>query len=151
VFFSRGYIYTPGARGGVRIEKDFHDDWTFFRTGGIAVPDYGYHTRDMTDDDIGAPSENPPRGGLLSAVEKLVNEPPPPLYFHLGRWTNSLLQLAVAVLRTLRSLRRPAGRMAWQTVVRRRRNAPRRNSSCTRAAPKPQGSHHRACRPRYRG
>jgi hypothetical protein len=41
----------------------------------------------MLDDDIGYENlgeryENPPRGGLLSAVEKLVNEPPPPRYFH---------------------------------------------------------------------
>jgi hypothetical protein len=26
--------------------------------------------------------DDPPRGGLLSAMEKLVNEPPPPLYCH---------------------------------------------------------------------
>ena len=43
--------------------------------------------RDMLDYDIsdegqGDRDENPPRGGLLSAVEKLVNEPPPPQYFH---------------------------------------------------------------------
>ena len=38
--------------------------------------------RDMLDDDIGERCQNPPRGGLLSAVEKLVNEPPPPQYIH---------------------------------------------------------------------
>lgn len=26
--------------------------------------------------------ENPPRGGLLSTVERLANEPAPPRYFH---------------------------------------------------------------------
>jgi hypothetical protein len=31
---------------------------------------------------IGKRYDDPPRGGLLSAVEKLVNEPPPPPYFH---------------------------------------------------------------------
>jgi len=68
--------------GGFRIEKDFQDDWGFIRPDGIAVPGCGYHARDMVDDDIGEKYENPPRGGLLSAVEKLVNEPPPPRYFH---------------------------------------------------------------------
>ena len=73
--------------GGFRVEKDFKDHWTFFRPDGIAVPDCGYHARDMVDDDLGYEDqgehyENPPRGGLLSAVEKLVNEPPPPRYLH---------------------------------------------------------------------
>lgn len=68
--------------GGFRIEKDFQDDWGFIRPDGIAVPGCGYHARDMVDDDIGEKYEIPPRGGLLSAVEKLVNEPPPPRYFH---------------------------------------------------------------------
>ena len=39
------------------------------------MPDCGYHARDMVDDDIGEWFDNPPRGGLLSKVEKLVNEP----------------------------------------------------------------------------
>jgi hypothetical protein len=46
------------------------------------VPDCGYHGRDLQDDDVGVLNSNPPRGGLLSAVEKLVNEPPPPAYRH---------------------------------------------------------------------
>jgi hypothetical protein len=74
--------HTLVHEGGFRIEKDFQDHWTFFRPDGIAVPDCGYHSRDMLDDDVGEQYENPPRGGLLSAVEKLVNEPPPPQYFH---------------------------------------------------------------------
>ena len=84
--------HTLVHEGGFRIDKDFHDHWTFFRPDGIAIPDCGYHARDMLDDDIGYEDivheghgeryENPPRGGLLSAVEKLVNEPPPPRYFH---------------------------------------------------------------------
>ncbi|MCP5092504.1 MAG: hypothetical protein GY949_16445 [Gammaproteobacteria bacterium] len=67
---------------GFRIGRDFQDNWTFFRPDGVAVPECGYHSRDMVDDNIGERYDNPPRGGLLSAVEKLVNEPPPPLYFH---------------------------------------------------------------------
>ena len=57
------------------IEEAFSwDNWTFFGPDGIAVPDCGYHARETVDDDIGEQSENPPRGGLLSAVEKLVSE-----------------------------------------------------------------------------
>ena len=79
--------HTLVHEGGFRIEKDFQDHWSFFRPDGIAVPACGYHSRDMLDDDIahkdpGERYENPPRGGLLSAVEKLINEPPPPRYFH---------------------------------------------------------------------
>jgi len=73
--------------GGFRIEKDFQDNWTFFRPDGIAVPEIGYHAIDMLDDEVGYEDQgeryaHPPRGGLLNAVEKLVNEPDPPTYFH---------------------------------------------------------------------
>ena len=68
--------------GSFRIDKDFRDRWTFYRPDGIAVPDCGYHGRDLLDDQLGARNPNPPRGGLLSAMEKLVNEPPPPVYRH---------------------------------------------------------------------
>jgi len=79
--------HTLVHEGGFRIDRDFLGNWSFFRPDGIAVPDCGYHSRDMLDDDIvyedqGERYDNPPRGGLLSAVEKLVNEPPPPRYFH---------------------------------------------------------------------
>jgi hypothetical protein len=74
--------HTLVHEGSFRIDKDFQGNWTFFRPDGIAVPDCGYHSRDMVDGDIGERCDNPPRGGLLSAVEKLVNEPPPPHYFH---------------------------------------------------------------------
>ena len=74
--------HTLVHEGGFRIEKDFQDHWTFLRPDGIAVPNSGYHGRDMVDDDIGERYDDPPRGGLLSAVEKLVNEPPPPRYLH---------------------------------------------------------------------
>jgi len=79
--------HTLVHEGGFRIEKDFQDHWSFFRPDGIAVPDCGYHSRDMLDESIvyedqGERYDDPPRGGLLSAVEKLVNEPPPPRYYH---------------------------------------------------------------------
>ncbi len=72
--------HTLVHEGGFRIDRDFRDNWTFFRPDGIAVPDCGYHARDMVDDDTGGHYDNPPRGGLLSAMEKLVNEPPAPNY-----------------------------------------------------------------------
>ncbi len=68
--------------GGFRIGKDFQDRWAFFRPDGIAVPDCGYHAADVIDLDSGELYQDPPRGGLLSAMEKLVNEPPPPEYLH---------------------------------------------------------------------
>ena len=74
--------HTLVHEGGFRIQKDFQDQWRFFRPDGIAVPDCGYVANDMLDDGIGEAYENPPRGGLLSALEKLVNEPPPPDYLH---------------------------------------------------------------------
>lgn len=67
--------------GGFRIDKDFQGSWRFYRPDGIAVPDCGYHARDMIDGDIGERYQDPPRGGLLCAVERLVNESPPPRYF----------------------------------------------------------------------
>jgi len=74
--------HTLVHEGGFRIDRDFRDHWTFFRPDGIAVPDCGYHSRDMVDDDLGERYDHPPRGGLLNAVEKLVSEPPPPHYVH---------------------------------------------------------------------
>ena len=74
--------HTLVHEGGFRIDRNFQGNWSFYRPDGIAVPDCGYCSRDMVDDDIGERTDNPPRGGLLSAVEKLVNEPPPPHYFH---------------------------------------------------------------------
>jgi hypothetical protein len=84
--------HTLHHEGGFRIDKDFQGHWAFYRPDGVAVPECGYHALDMIDDDFGGRGQNPPRGGLLrdnpprggllSAVEKLVNEPPPPRYFH---------------------------------------------------------------------
>ena len=73
--------HTLVHEGGFRIDKDFNNDWYFVRPDGIAVPDVGYRSRDMIDEDIGD-APNPPRGGLLSALEKVVSEPGPPPYIH---------------------------------------------------------------------
>jgi hypothetical protein len=74
--------HTLVHEGGFRIDRDFQGNWSFYRPDGVAVPDCGYYSWDMVADDIGERYDNPPRGGLLSAVEKLVNEPPAPHYFH---------------------------------------------------------------------
>ena len=75
--------HTLVHEGGFRIQKNFANEWAFYRPDGIAVPDCGYFAIDMVDyDGNGDATLDPPRGGLLSAVEKLVNEPPPPAYFH---------------------------------------------------------------------
>jgi hypothetical protein len=65
--------HTLVHEGGFTIRKDFLDRWAFFRPDGIAVPDVGY---------VSSLGENPPAGGLLSAVENAVKEPPPPQYLH---------------------------------------------------------------------
>ena len=59
--------------GGFRIERDFRDKWYFARPDGIAVPQCGYVSR---------MDENPPAGGLLSAVGNCVSEPAAPIYLH---------------------------------------------------------------------
>lgn len=66
--------------GGFRIQKNFRDEWAFYRPDGIAVPDCGYFAIDTVDEGTDPEYLDPPRGGLLSAMEKLVNEPPPPVY-----------------------------------------------------------------------
>ncbi len=65
--------HTLAHEGGFRIEKDLMDRWYFVRPDGIAVPESAY---------VSNPYENPPAGGLLSAAEKMVSEPPPPRYLH---------------------------------------------------------------------
>ena len=80
--------HTLVHEGGFRIEKDFQDRWTFLRPDGIAVPEFGYSTQDMIDEDSypkGTWSEVveiPPAGGLLCRVENKVSEPSPPAYLH---------------------------------------------------------------------
>ena len=72
--------HTLVHEGGFRIEKDFRDRWCFVRPDGIAVPDCGYHSRDVLD--ISDAYEVPPAGGLLSVAENTVSEPPAPIYLH---------------------------------------------------------------------
>ena len=77
--------HTLVHEGGFRIETDFQDNRIFLRPDGIAVPETGYHSRDMLDTDTGEVFEsyNPaPAGALLSAMENLVSEPPAPAYLH---------------------------------------------------------------------
>jgi hypothetical protein len=54
--------HTLVHEGGCRIDRDFQDNWTFFRPDGVAVPRVGYHAHDMLDEDLGMPYQNPPRG-----------------------------------------------------------------------------------------
>ncbi len=77
--------HTLVHEGGFRIDRDFADNWTFYRPDGIAVPEVGYRSRDMIDEDIGEAGlgdDDPPRGGLLSIMENIASEPPPPVYWH---------------------------------------------------------------------
>jgi len=60
------------------VEKD---RWCFYRPDGIAVPRCGYHASDMTDGDVDEVTNsvnNPPRGGLLSDVDRLRYSAAPP-------------------------------------------------------------------------
>ena len=78
--------------GGFSIERDYQDHWFFKRPDGRAVPACGYHAQDIMDDDIeeisrqaGPRSEvfnNPPAGGLLTAADNFLSEPPAPAYWH---------------------------------------------------------------------
>jgi uncharacterized protein DUF222/HNH endonuclease len=81
--------HTLVHEGGFRIEKDFQDRWSFLRPDGIAVPEFGYSSQDMLDEDLSRRAgprsevvEIPPAGGLLSRAENNVFEPPPPVYLH---------------------------------------------------------------------
>ena len=65
--------HTLVHEGGFRIEKNFLENWTFFRPDGIAVPEAGYVSR---------VDENPPAGRVLSVAESSVREPPSPHYLH---------------------------------------------------------------------
>jgi hypothetical protein len=65
--------------GGFRIERDFRNRWYFMRPDGVAVPECGYSSTDIVDDDS---YEIPPAGGLLSVAERTVSEPCPPRYLH---------------------------------------------------------------------
>ena len=65
--------HTLVHEGGFRIDRDFLDNWAFFRPDGIAVPEVGY---------VSGLDDNPPAGGLLSAAESFVKEPAAPPYLH---------------------------------------------------------------------
>ena len=78
--------------GGFAIERDYQNRWFFKRPDGRAVPACGYHTQDILDDDIEEFSRqagprsglfnNPPAGGLLTATDNFLSEPPAPAYWH---------------------------------------------------------------------
>jgi hypothetical protein len=78
--------------GGFAIERDYQNHWYFKRPDGRAVPACGYHTEDITDDDVRDISRrvgprsglfnNPPAGGLLTEAKNFVSEPAPPIYWH---------------------------------------------------------------------
>jgi Domain of unknown function (DUF222)/HNH endonuclease len=71
--------------GGFRIEKDFQGDWYFIRPDGIAVPETGYHSRDMIDiedEEFSDLYNKTPAGALLSAAENFVKEPAAAVYLH---------------------------------------------------------------------
>jgi len=74
--------HTLVHEGGFRIEKDFQDRWIFLRPDGIAVPKFGYRSRDMIDEVFSEGVEIPPAGGLLSTGENKVSESPSPAYLH---------------------------------------------------------------------
>ena len=94
--------HTLVHEGGFQIETDFQDNWFFKRPDGIAVPEVGYHSRDMLDTDTGelsnllnkapagvlesgeisSPYNKAPAGALLSVAENFVKEPPVPVYLH---------------------------------------------------------------------
>jgi hypothetical protein len=74
--------HTLVHEGGYRIERDFQHRWYFIRPNGIAVPECGYSSPDVVDDDISGSYQIPPAGGLLSVAEKSISEPSPPRYLH---------------------------------------------------------------------
>jgi hypothetical protein len=70
---------------GFTIERDYQNRWFFRGPDGRAVPTCGYNTRGTLDNDVGEISElfnNPPAGGLLTAADNFLSEPPPPAYWH---------------------------------------------------------------------
>jgi hypothetical protein len=75
--------HTLVHEGGFSIGRDFQNRWFFMRPDGIAVPDSGYHSRDLFEtSNASATFDLPPAGGLLSTVDKHVSEPPMPIYLH---------------------------------------------------------------------
>jgi hypothetical protein len=71
--------------GGFRIETNFQGNWYFVRPDGIAVPETGYHPRDIIDieeDEFSDSYNKTPAGVLLSVAENSVKEQPVPIYLH---------------------------------------------------------------------
>ena len=75
--------------GGFTMRKNFRDEWVFVRPDGIEVPKHGYRPEDLIEEgrfepgeETFAPEISSTRVELLSALEKIVNEPPPPVYWH---------------------------------------------------------------------
>jgi Domain of unknown function (DUF222)/HNH endonuclease len=71
--------------GGFTLQRDYQDRWFFKRPDGRAVPACGY----STNENLSEPFNNPPAGGLLTAVDlgparrdNFLSEPPPPAYWH---------------------------------------------------------------------
>jgi len=91
--------------GGFSIERDYQNRWFFKRPDGKAVPENGYSMKDMIDEGISndsnilsEPFNNPPRGGLVTNMEKLVSEPAPPVYLHQADIASRSFALRTAAL-----------------------------------------------------
>ena len=72
--------HTLVHEGGFTIDRDFQNRWFFRRPGGAAVPECGYHGRDMIDDETGDVSgllNNPSAEGLSGKLNKPVAQSPP--------------------------------------------------------------------------
>ncbi len=65
--------HTLVHEGGFRIDKDFLDNWAFFRPDGIGVPEVGY---------VGTSERDVPAVTFLSVAENSVREAPPPACRH---------------------------------------------------------------------
>jgi hypothetical protein len=81
--------HTLFHEGGFTMRKNYRNEWVCVRPDGIEVPKYGYRPEDMIEEgrfaqgeETIAPEINSTRVELLSTLEKIVNEPPPPNYLH---------------------------------------------------------------------
>ena len=67
------------------FETDVLNNRYFMRPVAIAVPETGYHSRDMLDTeakDVSTSYNNPPAGVLLSIMDNFVKEPSAAVYLH---------------------------------------------------------------------
>jgi hypothetical protein len=74
--------HTLVHEGGFRIERDFQNKWCFVRPNGVAVPQCGYHSRDMIDEGTSSTIGIPPAGGMMRSSRNFAAEPPTPAYLH---------------------------------------------------------------------